>query len=213
MILHQQSSRIGNLEKVFWSRRAFFLSFLNFGHIACGILVPWPGIELGPTAVRARSPNYWTAREFPGELSNGPEITLCRWHKCISGLSGIITCCFWVDQGCGQALNSSGSPPFLDEAENSEIPTYFISSFKHMHRWPSPQYATCSSWWNVRSNKGYSRPSPYRAPLDCQLIVLHWWLGEGQGASRDFRDTLGDGGSVRWKEPESQLRGEIATLD
>ena len=33
MILHQQSSRIGNLEKVFRSRRAFFLSFLNFGHI------------------------------------------------------------------------------------------------------------------------------------------------------------------------------------
>ena len=32
---------------------------------ACGILVPQPGIEPRPLAVRVRSPNYWTAREFP----------------------------------------------------------------------------------------------------------------------------------------------------
>ena len=32
---------------------------------ACGILVPRPGIEPGPSAVKARSPNHWTAREFP----------------------------------------------------------------------------------------------------------------------------------------------------
>ena len=32
---------------------------------ACGILVPRPGIEPGPSAVRAQSPNYWTTREFP----------------------------------------------------------------------------------------------------------------------------------------------------
>lgn len=30
----------------------------------CEILVPQPGIEPGP-AVRARNPNYWTAREVP----------------------------------------------------------------------------------------------------------------------------------------------------
>ena len=33
--------------------------------IACGILVPQPGIEPGAPAVRAPSPNHWTAREFP----------------------------------------------------------------------------------------------------------------------------------------------------
>ena len=32
---------------------------------ACGILVLWPGIELGSAAVRAHCPNHWTAREFP----------------------------------------------------------------------------------------------------------------------------------------------------
>ena len=37
----------------------------TLGHKACGILVPRPGIEPGPSAVRAWSPNHWTAREFP----------------------------------------------------------------------------------------------------------------------------------------------------
>ena len=32
---------------------------------ACRILVPWPGIEPGPRAVRAWSPNHWTVREVP----------------------------------------------------------------------------------------------------------------------------------------------------
>ena len=31
---------------------------------ACGILVPWPGIEPAPSAVKARSPNHWTTREL-----------------------------------------------------------------------------------------------------------------------------------------------------
>ena len=38
----------------FWPRR-----------VACGVLVPRPGIKTGPSAVRARSPNHWTAREVP----------------------------------------------------------------------------------------------------------------------------------------------------
>ena len=32
--------------------------------MACGILVPQPGIETAPSAVKALSPNHWTAREF-----------------------------------------------------------------------------------------------------------------------------------------------------
>ena len=35
----------------------------------CRILVPWLGIELGPSAVKAWSPNHWTAREFPRDTS------------------------------------------------------------------------------------------------------------------------------------------------
>ena len=33
--------------------------------VACRILVPQPGIEPRPSAVKAQSPNHWTAREFP----------------------------------------------------------------------------------------------------------------------------------------------------
>ena len=39
---------------VFWPCRA-----------ACGILVPQPGIEPAPSAVKAWSPAHWTARKFP----------------------------------------------------------------------------------------------------------------------------------------------------
>ena len=30
-------------------------------YVACGILVPQPGVEPMPLAVEARSPNHWTA--------------------------------------------------------------------------------------------------------------------------------------------------------
>ena len=33
--------------------------------MACRILVPQPGIQLGPPAVEAQSPYHWTTREFP----------------------------------------------------------------------------------------------------------------------------------------------------
>ena len=35
-----------------------------------GILVPQPGIEPGPPAVEAQSPNHWTAREFLYDVSD-----------------------------------------------------------------------------------------------------------------------------------------------
>ena len=45
----------------------FFL--LGLCHcVACRILVPQPGIEPGPLAVRALSPNHWATREFPNFL-------------------------------------------------------------------------------------------------------------------------------------------------
>ena len=39
--------------------------YLVFIFLACGILVPWPGIEPVAPAVEAQSPNHWTAREVP----------------------------------------------------------------------------------------------------------------------------------------------------
>ena len=42
-----------------------FFSPLWSHHAACGMLAPQPGTEPGPSAVKVRSPNHWTAREFP----------------------------------------------------------------------------------------------------------------------------------------------------
>ena len=46
----------------------FFFSnkvFLLLATLACGILVSLPGLNPGPSPVKARSPNHWTTREFP----------------------------------------------------------------------------------------------------------------------------------------------------
>ena len=43
----------------------FIFLFFFFPHWeACMILVPWPGIEPVPSAVKMHSPNHWTSREF-----------------------------------------------------------------------------------------------------------------------------------------------------
>ena len=41
-------------------------------HEACGILVPQPWIEPGPSAVKALGPNHQTIREFPHQSLLGP---------------------------------------------------------------------------------------------------------------------------------------------
>ena len=44
----------------------YFLFIFWPCHASCGILVPQPGIEPGPSAMKVQSPNRWTARELPG---------------------------------------------------------------------------------------------------------------------------------------------------
>ena len=43
---------------------AFYVYFWPH-YVACGILVPWPGIKPRFMAVKAQNPNHWTAREVP----------------------------------------------------------------------------------------------------------------------------------------------------
>ena len=43
----------------------YFYVLFWLSRMACGILVPPPGIEARALAVRAQSPNHWTARELP----------------------------------------------------------------------------------------------------------------------------------------------------
>ena len=47
----------------------FSLPFFWPHRKAGGILVPWPGIEPAPSAVKVWSPNHWTSSEFPTGIS------------------------------------------------------------------------------------------------------------------------------------------------
>ena len=60
-----ENKNLKNLMMFFYFIYLFiFLSSRLLKVWACGILVPWPEIEPGPSAVKAWSPNYWTTREF-----------------------------------------------------------------------------------------------------------------------------------------------------
>ena len=48
-----------------WGKQTPLFVFCFFGCVAGGILIPQPGMEPRPSAVKARSPNHWTTREFP----------------------------------------------------------------------------------------------------------------------------------------------------
>ena len=39
-----------------------------FGHEACGILAPGPGIKPVPPALEVQSLNHWTSREVPSSI-------------------------------------------------------------------------------------------------------------------------------------------------
>ena len=59
--LSQVGHNINNLKNV---SSSFSFFFFLATHAACRILVPRPGIELGPLAVKAQSPKHRTTREF-----------------------------------------------------------------------------------------------------------------------------------------------------
>ena len=49
-----------------WSIHSWYICYYYWlHHVICRILVPQLGIEPTSLAVRTRSPNYWTTREFP----------------------------------------------------------------------------------------------------------------------------------------------------
>ena len=53
------------LEEERWHFQSRLIFFFGLCCAACGILIPRPGIKPVPPAVKARSPNHWTTREFP----------------------------------------------------------------------------------------------------------------------------------------------------
>ena len=58
----------------------FVFVFVLPSHVACGILVPQPGIEPLLPATEAQSLNHWTTREVPhGEFLN--DLTVIHFIK------------------------------------------------------------------------------------------------------------------------------------
>ena len=57
----------------------FFFFFFRLYRRACGILVPWSGIEPSPSAIKAQSLNHWTPGEFPHSFLN-----LCLYFSFIT---------------------------------------------------------------------------------------------------------------------------------
>ena len=67
--LHVSSQILVDSWLMSWTATITLTPFCFYGHAACGILVPQPGIESVAPAVEAWSPNHWTAREVPNSDS------------------------------------------------------------------------------------------------------------------------------------------------
>ena len=76
-------------------------------HAACRIIIAWPGVEPGPSAVKALSPNHWTARGFPHcgsdllslMISDVERLFICLLGICISSLEKYLFelfASFWI---------------------------------------------------------------------------------------------------------------------
>ena len=75
--------------------------FLWLCHVACGILVPWPGIEPTQSALEARSLSHWTAREAP----EAPFLTCpqCFSYECYAWRGETLE--NWLSGNTGFSLN------------------------------------------------------------------------------------------------------------
>ena len=111
-LLQDQARRTGdlcsktlNFPVVF--RQKLFVCFLFFSfclcHVACGILVPQPGIEPVPAALEAWSPNHWATREVPqGEVFIGK-----IWSEGCRVCDFLLIGCWWgnrvmLQESCAQ---------------------------------------------------------------------------------------------------------------
>ena len=69
------STRLGHIAWILGQTLVWM--FLFWGcHVACEILVPWPGIELVPPAMKRIRSNHCTTRKFPLDVSWG-----CFWMR------------------------------------------------------------------------------------------------------------------------------------
>ena len=127
-------------------------SLIFFFFLACGILVPWLGIELWPMAVEVRSPNPWITRKFPSLILKIKKayLTSCfspdlQHYKLFSYLlrkEFILfwgrACCFLVAQLCLTLCNPMdyGPPGSSMGILQARILEWVVISFSRGSSWP-----------------------------------------------------------------------------
>ena len=72
--------------------------------VACGILVPPPGIELEPSAVKAQSPDHWTAKKSPRNTVFHQTLVFRSWLRAGDGLSEFRGQLYFETEGEGHTL-------------------------------------------------------------------------------------------------------------
>ena len=84
-----------HMARLTWGTFFFWLHWKT-----CKILVPWLGIELVPSAMKAWRPNHWTTREFS---------FLRHFFIYLFLIGRGLCCCMWVFSSCGpRASHCSG---------------------------------------------------------------------------------------------------------
>ena len=85
----------------------FVLFCFELNHAACGILVPWSGVELMSPVMEAQNLNHWTAREIPRFVYFQKTKIYSNTEHTISSLAqqGSLVCC---------------SPQDLEESDTTE---------------------------------------------------------------------------------------------
>ena len=74
----------------------FFVLFcFELNHAACGVLVPWSGVELMSPVMEAQTRNHWTAREIPRFVYFQKKKIYSNTEHTISSLAqqGSLVCC------------------------------------------------------------------------------------------------------------------------
>ena len=154
--------------------------FKKFGRTLqlVGILVPWPGIEPGPLAVEAQSPNHWTTREFPGSHS-------------FEGYKPTVSPFAWQSNKAILFFFTQNSDSEIQFGTSAQRPSFGIILYPPSHSWLqliAAQLQDATSWlwpWLPPFLPGYEllkawalsfRLEPNPGSRECRICSVIGWI-------------------------------------
>ena len=80
---------------LFLKKKIYLFIYLAVLGLSCCVpdLVPWPGIEPGPHAFRARSLNHWTTKEVPVLVTLNCILPGCLLWVVLVAIASLLNCC------------------------------------------------------------------------------------------------------------------------